>query len=108
MGIERVTKPTLRVVDVFLRDNEEHWAYELAQKTGLQPGTVQPILTRLEAQGWLAHRWESIDESAAARPKRRLYRVTGQGAQAFAGLMADHGQRLHGAGTFRPQRAGHA
>lgn len=94
MSIERVTTPTLKVVEVFLGDDDEQWSYQLAKRTGLQPGTVQPILTRLEAEGWLEHWWEDIDEREAGRPRRRLYRMTGQGALAFASLLAEHGHRL--------------
>lgn len=49
----------------------------------LSHGSLYKALARLEAQGLLASRWEDIDESEAGRPRRRLYRVTAEGAAAY-------------------------
>ena len=43
----------------------------------LSPGTLYPILARLQQGGWLQHRWEK--PAAAGRPHRHLYRLTRQG-----------------------------
>src|SRR4051812_509183 len=48
-------------------------------------GTLYKALGRMESAGLLASRWESAAGAAAeSRPRRRLYRVTGAGAQALA------------------------
>jgi hypothetical protein len=47
-------------------------------------GTLYKALARLERDGLLTSRWEEIDASAEGRPRRRLYRVTGQAASALA------------------------
>lgn len=47
-------------------------------------GAICKALGRLEATGLLSSRWEVIDESAAGRPRRRVYRLTASGASALA------------------------
>jgi DNA-binding PadR family transcriptional regulator len=44
-------------------------------------GTLYKALGRLEEFGLLSSRWEDAT-AAEGRPRRRLYRLTGQGAQA--------------------------
>lgn len=95
MGIERVTTPLLLVVDTLAGDSQnEHYAYAVAKATGLQAGTVQPILSRFEEAEWLKSRWEDIDPRVEGRRPRRLYRLTGEGEKAMAGLLHDHAHRL--------------
>jgi len=46
-------------------------------------GTLYKALGRMQTAGLLASRWESADSAADdGRPRRRLYEVTGAGAQA--------------------------
>jgi len=48
-------------------------------------GTLYKALTRLEREGYLASRWEDPQVAAAeARPRRRFYRLTGEGEGALA------------------------
>lgn len=95
MGIERVTTPLLLVADLITGDSAaEHYAYGVAKATGLQAGTVQPILSRFEKAGWLKPRWEDIDPHVEGRRPRRLYKLTGEGEKAMAGLLHDHAHRL--------------
>ena len=51
-------------------------------------GTLYKALGRLEAFGLLASRWEDA-AAAEGRPRRRLYELTGQGAQAAERALAD-------------------
>jgi DNA-binding PadR family transcriptional regulator len=53
-----------------------------ALRIGVLSGTVYPLLRRLEDKGWLSSRWEDVDPAAAGRPRRRLYRLTGEGEAA--------------------------
>jgi DNA-binding PadR family transcriptional regulator len=47
-------------------------------------GTLYKALDRMERMGLLESRWEDPEVAAAqGRPRRRLYRVTGQGERAL-------------------------
>ena len=47
-------------------------------------GTLYKALDRMERMGLLESQWEDPESAAAqARPRRRLYRVTGQGERAL-------------------------
>jgi DNA-binding PadR family transcriptional regulator len=51
--------------------------YDLAKETGLQSGTLYPILMRLAEQGLLEEDWEPSD--TPGRPLRHIYRLTTAG-----------------------------
>ena len=51
--------------------------YLIAKQTGLASGTLYPILIRLAERRLIEARWE--DEQPAGRPRRHLYRLTGEG-----------------------------
>lgn len=83
-----MTLQTQLVLQALLRDPaRESYGRELSQQTGLLPGTIHPILLRLEREGWVVSRREDIDPRAEKRPARRYYRLTAGGAaQASAAL----------------------
>ena len=51
--------------------------YELSALTGIQSGTLYPLLIRLEAQGFLEAEWQQ--PAASGRPPRHSYRLTAAG-----------------------------
>jgi len=54
-------------------------------------GTLYKALTRMATAGLLEATWENAEEAEAeGRPRRRLYRVTGEGARALAVARAAH------------------
>jgi PadR family transcriptional regulator PadR len=64
------------------------YGFDIIDTTGLPSGTVYPVLSRLERDGYVRSAWE--DESAAhreGRPARRYYRVTAQGAKALSAAL---------------------
>ena len=67
----RVTQPTLAVLEVLLREEYGTWGLHIAKQTGLKPGTIYPILERLEAAGWVISVWET--EITRAAPKRKNF-----------------------------------
>jgi PadR family transcriptional regulator PadR len=76
----RLTHSTKRVLHVFLdAPSEEVYGFELARASALPSGPIYPILRRLENAGLLSSRWEVVAESEEARPRRRYYRLTGEG-----------------------------
>ncbi|MEO3814128.1 helix-turn-helix transcriptional regulator [Sphaerisporangium sp. B11E5] len=57
------------------------YGLEICAAAGLQPGTIHPILARLEGIGWLESRWEDLDPHEAKRPRRRYYQLTPDGLE---------------------------
>jgi PadR family transcriptional regulator PadR len=77
-----MTGPTLKVLALFLSNRTDEIAgSEIAKNGKLASGTLYPILLRLENAGWLTSRWETEDPRELGRPRRRLYRLTGEGAR---------------------------
>lgn len=77
---KRMTKQTLRLLETFLSDlNREWYGFDLMELTGLQSGTIYPILHRLQEDEWLSSSREQIDPKREGRPPRRMYRLTGLG-----------------------------
>lgn len=76
-----MTLQTQLVLRMLLRNaRSEHYGLEIAKALGLPTGTIYPILARLEASAWVESDWETIDEVAEGRRKRRYYRLTTFGA----------------------------
>ena len=79
---KRPSLQTLRVLNLMLQNvAAEHYGLELAREAGLPSGTIYPMLSRLERDGWVVSRWEEVDPSAEGRPRKRLYMLTGEGAR---------------------------
>lgn len=95
MGQPRMTIQTLDVLSAMLDDPYQEWyGLELAGASGLKTGTIYPALARLEQSGWVSSYWEDVDPSVVGRPKRRLYRLTGEGADSARRVVDEQLQRL--------------
>ncbi len=77
--IRRVTAATVDVLEALLAGPEPRWGLEVVKATGRRPGSVYPILGRLEALGWVTSDWE--DDSDRPGPRRRYYRLTPDGTR---------------------------
>ena len=78
-----MTLQTQAVLHALLADpTKKIYGLEIADRTGLLPGTTYPILSRLKQIGWLLDEWEDIDPHEEQRPRRRYYRLTNDGAVA--------------------------
>ena len=78
----RLTQQTLKVLGTLMSgQTRELSGAEIAKLSKLSSGTLYPILYRLEEFGWLDSRWEVGDPALLGRPRRRYYRVTGEGAK---------------------------
>ncbi len=85
----RMTVQTQMILQALLRDPARAlYGLELAEDTGLLPGTAYPILMRLENEGWVTSWWEDISPEAEGRPRRRYYRMTVNGAAQAAAAIA--------------------
>jgi DNA-binding PadR family transcriptional regulator len=76
---------------------EWRYGYELALETGLQSGSLYPILVRLSDREILESRWET--ELPAGRPPRHLYRLTARGLE----YAAEHVQARSTVSTRQPR-----
>jgi DNA-binding MarR family transcriptional regulator len=84
----RMTPNTLLLLRALMSEpGRELYGFEVMRATGLPSGTVYPLLTRLEAAGWLAVRDEGTDPKAEGRPARRYYRITDAGRGAVGAEM---------------------
>lgn len=91
----RMTAQTLSVLAAMLEAPYDLWyGLELGKSAELASGTLYPILARLEQAGWLSSTWEDVDPSIAGRPRRRLYRLTGEGADTARLAVDEHLTRL--------------
>ena len=67
------------------------YGFDILDATGLQSGTVYPILRRLEEAGLVRSRWEAVERARVeGRPPRRYYELTGAGAHALKEAVARH------------------
>lgn len=65
------------------------WGMKLSEELDLRSGTIYPLLARLEKAEWLESSWEDVDPSEQGRPRRRLYRLTGQGQRVATEALAE-------------------
>jgi PadR family transcriptional regulator, regulatory protein PadR len=78
-----MSKQTLTLLALMLSDPELEWyGLRLSKVTGIAPGTLYPILHRLERADWLDAYTEDIDPSKEKRPARRVYRLSRIGEHA--------------------------
>lgn len=83
MSGPRITVYVQAVLQALLADPQaELYGLEIADRTGLLPGTTYPILVRLQQAGWVTDRWEEVDPHDEQRPRRRYYKLTDSGAAA--------------------------
>ncbi len=93
-GIQRVTKPTLDVLEVLLQaqgDAREVHGWEIMKAAHRTGPTVYGVIDRLEDAGLVEGRWE-LQEPQDNRPRRRYYRLTDAGVAAVARLLAGRGR----------------
>ena len=87
--------PTRAVLKALGKNPSRHrHGFEIATEADLAPGTIYPILARLEAAGLLMSAWEgNYDPVKAGRPRRRYYWLSGEGVP-VARAVTDSPSRL--------------
>ncbi len=77
----RMTVGVMAVLGALLeRSDAELYGLEIVRASGLEPGTIYPILQRLRGAGWVTDRWEDPEPAhTEGRPPRRYYRLTAEG-----------------------------
>ena len=99
--LPRITPATADVLAGLLAASSPIWGLRLVKSSGRPPGSVYPILERLESLGWVQSAWE--DDTSRPGPRRRLYELTKGGAAAATDAIA-HAERAR-AGRLRPVEA---
>ncbi|GAA4729627.1 helix-turn-helix transcriptional regulator [Phytohabitans rumicis] len=74
----RIGRATVDVLTVLLDSDQPRWGLEIIKLTGRPSGSVYPLLDRLEQAGWATSSWD--DASDRRGPRRRMYRLTAEGA----------------------------
>jgi PadR family transcriptional regulator PadR len=95
----RRTPATLDVLRVLSEAEDAIWGLQATRETGRPTGSVYPILTRLEAAGWVVSHWE-VDRQQAG-PRRRYYRLTDLGHREAARMLAPRGA-VRGSSKVQP------
>jgi DNA-binding PadR family transcriptional regulator len=86
----RLSGPTLRLLKMLIeKPLEGRSGADISKTLGIGSGTLYPLLQRLENAGWLKSEWEDIDPSEAGRPRRRYYKLTGEGQKQSVQALAE-------------------
>ncbi|PJE27130.1 PadR family transcriptional regulator [Pseudooceanicola marinus] len=65
------------------RPDKEFSGYEICGAISIASGTLYPLLIKLHQSGLLQQRWEDVDPKEVGRPRRRYYRISGDGIRAL-------------------------
>jgi len=84
--IQRLTAATVLVLEALLSEPEPVWGLKIAKLTDRAPGSIYPILARLEDSHWVAANWD--DDDSRGGPRRRMYSLTDEGAASAAQVVA--------------------
>ncbi len=92
-----VTYPTTLVLQAIA--DGARYGFDIADRTGLQTGTVYPALRRLESLGFVRSSWESGKTARREqRPARRYYEITRAGSDGLAAAA----KRFENLGRLKP------
>lgn len=78
--MKRMTIPAAKVLSALMQQQGLSGA-AITKTTGVTPGTLYPLLVRLEQSGWIAGEWEVGDPVKLGRPRRRFYSITAEGVR---------------------------
>ncbi|GIJ74018.1 PadR family transcriptional regulator [Virgisporangium ochraceum] len=97
----RIGRATVDVLGVLLDSDQPRWGLEIIKVTGRPSGSVYPLLDRLEHAGWVTSHWD--DDATRRGPRRRMYRLTADGAAEARRVVARAGARAQA--PLRPRTA---
>jgi PadR family transcriptional regulator PadR len=102
----RMTVGVLAVLGALLdRLDVELYGLEIVRASGLEQGTIYPILQRLRGAGWVSDRWEDPEPAhTQGRPPRRYYRLTVEGRARAVHALQNGRDRSGLSGLLAPPR----
>lgn len=105
LPLARITPATVDVLMSLLDEaGSRTWGLEIVRRCARPPGSVYPILERLERSGWVESAWENDDSRTG--PRRRLYELTADGATAARAAVTAFAAKAAASGTHRTQPLG--
>lgn len=91
----RYTENVVAIFNTMLEQPRKRWyGLELAKQAEIGSATIYAALTRLERAGLLEVTWENANPSEVGRPRRRLYKLTGEGARIGQKVLAEYKPRV--------------
>ncbi|MEH6660591.1 MAG: PadR family transcriptional regulator [Parasphingorhabdus sp.] len=81
------SKATRQALIALLNAPESLHGYDIMQITGIKPGTLYPMLARLEDQAMLSSQWQ--EPEVAGRPPRHIYSLTEAGRVLAKSLLVE-------------------
>jgi len=101
--MRRMSITTLSVLHAIR--NGVAYGFDILDATGLESGTVYPILSRIENDGLVRSTWESERRAHAdGRPARRYYAITPAGKAALETATKHYAQLVPAFGRARRPR----
>lgn len=80
----RRTQTMLTVAETLLASRSRRfWGYDLCKASGIESGSVYPMLAKFLNAGWIVDGWEKAEDNVPGRPPRRYYILTDDGARAL-------------------------
>lgn len=95
--LSRITPATVDVLACLISSTDSTWGLLIIRDSGRPAGTVYPLLERLERSGWVESEWD--DDDTRTGPRRRLYRLTPDGAEAARTTVREYATRTTGIRT---------
>ena len=81
-----------RVLIIFFAASDAFFCgADITAAKGMASGTLYPILNRFEADGLLKSKWEKQHPEDLGHPRRRFYKITGNGITVAQKAIADLG-----------------
>lgn len=74
---------------LLLAPNYTSYGLEISKKLDIVPGTLYPILARLERKKLVQSIWEDADPKIVERPIRKLYMLTDSGKKLIQTILRD-------------------
>jgi DNA-binding PadR family transcriptional regulator len=100
----RITEQSERILALLASSAAiEFCGADIERATKIAKGTIYPTLARMSKRRWLSWRWEQIDPQAQGRPRKRLYKLTGEG-EAAASRIANEAARRESERQYRRAR----
>ena len=77
----RLSLVGLKALRFFLEHPGWFSGADINRAIDVAPGTLYPLLARLESKKWATSKWEDINPKKIGRPQRHLYKLTPKGTR---------------------------